>query len=202
MGSKSVDTKDEILKAASRLFANNGFDGVSMREISNEAGTSLNSIRYHFGSKDDLLANLLQQLCKSVYETPIRILETGAKTKEEFGLKLGLFLNEVLVQMISRKEIIKIAINDGHRVEGNHDYVPQQSKIIEYIKNAQAKKIVSPEIAPEMIGGVFMDRLLPQVLHADHLEKVFGTNISNPTYRKEWVDATLNLFLNGLYSRS
>ena len=46
----------QLLLAAERLFAEHGLAGVSLRQISIEAGSSNNSaIRYHFGSKDDLL---------------------------------------------------------------------------------------------------------------------------------------------------
>lgn len=46
----------QLLLAAERLFAEHGLAGVSLRQISVEAGSSNNSaIRYHFGSKDDLL---------------------------------------------------------------------------------------------------------------------------------------------------
>ncbi|MEB3982024.1 TetR/AcrR family transcriptional regulator [Mycobacterium sp. 663a-19] len=46
----------QLLLAAERLFAEHGVAGVSLRQISIEAGSSNNSaIRYHFGSKDDLL---------------------------------------------------------------------------------------------------------------------------------------------------
>jgi AcrR family transcriptional regulator len=46
----------QLLLAAERLFAEHGLAGVSLRQISIEAGSSNNSaIRYHFGSRDDLL---------------------------------------------------------------------------------------------------------------------------------------------------
>ena len=46
----------QLLLAAERLFAEHGLDGISLRQILIEAGSSNNSaIRYHFGTKDDLL---------------------------------------------------------------------------------------------------------------------------------------------------
>ena len=46
----------QLLLAAERLFAEHGLAGISLRQISIEAGSSNNSaIRYHFGSKDALL---------------------------------------------------------------------------------------------------------------------------------------------------
>jgi len=46
-----------IVLAAERLFAFHGIDGVSLRQISAEAGSSNNSaVHYHFGSKEGLIA--------------------------------------------------------------------------------------------------------------------------------------------------
>jgi AcrR family transcriptional regulator len=46
----------QLLLTAERLFAEHGLAGASLRQISVEAGSSNNSaIRYHFGSKEDLL---------------------------------------------------------------------------------------------------------------------------------------------------
>jgi AcrR family transcriptional regulator len=56
MSSPLPATALQLLLAAERLFAEHGLAGVSLRQISVEAGSSNNSaIRYHFGSKEDLL---------------------------------------------------------------------------------------------------------------------------------------------------
>jgi AcrR family transcriptional regulator len=52
----TATTALQLLLAAERLFAEHGLAGTSLRQISIEAGSANNSaIRYHFGSKDDLL---------------------------------------------------------------------------------------------------------------------------------------------------
>jgi AcrR family transcriptional regulator len=47
----SQPTKERILASAERLFADNGFDGVSMRGIAADAKAQLALIHYHFGTK-------------------------------------------------------------------------------------------------------------------------------------------------------
>ena len=48
-------TKQAVFNAAERLFALHGFQNVSVRDITAEAGVNLASVNYHFGSKDALL---------------------------------------------------------------------------------------------------------------------------------------------------
>lgn len=48
--------REQILLAAERLFAERGYDGVSLREIGVAAGSNNNSaVQYHFGTKAELV---------------------------------------------------------------------------------------------------------------------------------------------------
>jgi TetR/AcrR family transcriptional regulator, regulator of cefoperazone and chloramphenicol sensitivity len=47
-------TRDRILKTAERLFAERGFNGVSVRELAAAASVNIASIGYHFRSKERL----------------------------------------------------------------------------------------------------------------------------------------------------
>ncbi|MFQ5985340.1 MAG: CerR family C-terminal domain-containing protein [Alphaproteobacteria bacterium] len=51
-----------MLEAAGRLFALQGFDGVSTRTLAKAAGVNLSAITYHFGGKEGLYHAVLEQL--------------------------------------------------------------------------------------------------------------------------------------------
>lgn len=53
------ETRERVLDAAERLFAELGFDGVSVRDIAAEAGVTLGVVGFHSGSKDDLFRTVL-----------------------------------------------------------------------------------------------------------------------------------------------
>ena len=52
------DTRDRILDTAERLFAAHGFDGTSLRQITEAAAVNLAAVNYHFGSKEDLYSQV------------------------------------------------------------------------------------------------------------------------------------------------
>lgn len=55
-------TRETILAAAERLFAEHGLAGVSNRQISQEAGQGNNTaVSYHFGSKDGLVRAIVRR---------------------------------------------------------------------------------------------------------------------------------------------
>lgn len=51
----SATTKERILDAAERLFAEKGVDATSLRKVTGAAGVNVAAIHYHFGSKEELL---------------------------------------------------------------------------------------------------------------------------------------------------
>jgi AcrR family transcriptional regulator len=51
-------TRAAILDAAERLYAERGFSDVTLRDIVGAAGVNLAAVNYHFGSKDELIAEL------------------------------------------------------------------------------------------------------------------------------------------------
>jgi AcrR family transcriptional regulator len=51
---EAEDTRERILAAAQKQFAEKGFDATSVREITAEAGCNVASVNYHFGGKENL----------------------------------------------------------------------------------------------------------------------------------------------------
>lgn len=51
---------DVIYREASKLFAQRGYEGVSMREVADTCGITLATLYYHFSSKDDLHDEITQ----------------------------------------------------------------------------------------------------------------------------------------------
>lgn len=63
------DTRDKLIDAGEKLFAERGLSGVSIRELAKEAGTNSALISYHFGGKEGLYAAIIDKQF-----SPIRLL--------------------------------------------------------------------------------------------------------------------------------
>ena len=57
----SASTKERILTAAEALFAQRGFEGASLRQLTAAAGVNLAAVNYHFGSKDHLVEQVFKR---------------------------------------------------------------------------------------------------------------------------------------------
>jgi AcrR family transcriptional regulator len=69
------DTKQKILDTAERLFAEQGYDATSLRQIIAKAGVNLAAVHYHFGSKEELLDELVVRRAGPVNEARIALLD-------------------------------------------------------------------------------------------------------------------------------
>jgi AcrR family transcriptional regulator len=67
-------TKNLVFTAAERLFAVHGFQKVSVRDITAEAGVNLASVNYHFGSKDALLFEIFRRRTTELNRARARML--------------------------------------------------------------------------------------------------------------------------------
>lgn len=75
---KEAATKAQVLSAAERLFALNGFQNVSVRDITAEAGVNLASVNYHFGSKDALLFEIFRRRTAELNRDRARMLHEAS----------------------------------------------------------------------------------------------------------------------------
>jgi len=60
--------KQQILEAAERLFAERGFDAVSVRDITKLAKANVAAVNYHFGDRENLVLLVISRLVEPVIE--------------------------------------------------------------------------------------------------------------------------------------
>jgi AcrR family transcriptional regulator len=92
---KPADTKTRILDAAQKLFAQNGFDGTSLRDITSEAEANLAAVNYHFQTKESLIEAVIARLVEPVNEKRLALLEAAgpSPTLEQI---LNAFISPIL----------------------------------------------------------------------------------------------------------
>ena len=61
MAGVQFSTKDRILGAAEELFAQHGFAGTSLRQVTSQADVNIAAVNYHFGSKENLVNEVFRR---------------------------------------------------------------------------------------------------------------------------------------------
>jgi AcrR family transcriptional regulator len=74
--SPQSESKRRLLDAAEQLFAERGFDVVSVRDVTQLAKANVAAINYHFGTRDGLIAQVVARHLTPVNEERLARLET------------------------------------------------------------------------------------------------------------------------------
>ena len=61
-----MDTKNLILTTALDLFSENGFDGVSVRDIAKQVGVRESALYKHFKNKQEILDKIAEKMSEEV----------------------------------------------------------------------------------------------------------------------------------------
>ena len=81
-------TRGLVLKAAARLFRNQGYVGTTLRQIAEAAGIQAGSVYYHFKSKDEILAEILDvgiDKVQQAVEDRLSLLPANATAREKIA---------------------------------------------------------------------------------------------------------------------
>jgi AcrR family transcriptional regulator len=159
----SQDSRDEILKAATQLFAHRGFHETSMSEVAREARVSKALIFWHFKTKEELFVAVLNRLLEPYF---IDFAEEAAAMDERAQiLKLvESYLSFVRDNASSVRFFLAQMLHDPRLSEGLNEQVLQlyggyRSMLVELIASAQQKGICTRRSAPELAAAFLLSAL-------------------------------------------
>src|SRR5665213_4527914 len=79
---RKPNMREAILCAAEELFATNGFNAVSTRDIARAAGANPGSVTYHFKTKDGLLLEIYRRHCGPMNRRRIELLVAAMRVRD------------------------------------------------------------------------------------------------------------------------
>lgn len=100
------ETKEKILDAAERLFAERGVDAVSVRAVCEAAGVNLALAHYHFGARLDLIRDVLRRRLEPLNAerlNRLRTLELAAERAAQVRIDLDELLRAFVGPVVEMK---------------------------------------------------------------------------------------------------
>jgi AcrR family transcriptional regulator len=184
------ETKLKIFMVAARLIAEKGYNGVSMREISEHSAVSKPTIYYYFGSKEGIYKALL----RAGLEHSSQLLNEVKSQKISVKQKLIILIQNYFKQCQLHPEFMKFYFSLSNRLEElpfleefqkiadeNRETVIQV--IQEGIDSGEFGRSATAEFAAEIIAGVlghflwkqssFSENILSDKLAEDTIEFLF-----------------------------
>jgi len=92
----SYSTKERyyaILQSAETLFAERGYQGVSVDEIAKNAGVAKGLVNYHFGSKENLLVHVLSKGTSTLFAQLDSIISQKKSARDKIRAAIEIYLS-------------------------------------------------------------------------------------------------------------
>jgi AcrR family transcriptional regulator len=112
---ENQSTKIALLDSAQQLFAQQGFDGTSVRDIATQADANLGAVTYHFGTKLELYHAVIDRVSQPIRDrlsTPVPITGSALDGIETFFRATFAFLGEtpdiprlILQQLVTQRPL-------------------------------------------------------------------------------------------------
>ena len=193
---------DLIYRTAGKLFADKGFDSVSMGEIAEKCKMSKANLYHHFSSKNDLYEKIILRALQNTSD----ILDKAEQIDDTYIKKIKFTAKEHLNQLILNSQEYKLLARESSDL-GNKDRTPfsiglfQQnlSQMINLIEQAKKNKEIIEQcdsrilafqlISPNFSYLVFQ-RLFTQIFEElddtnyEHFSETLTENLLNGIVRK------------------
>ncbi len=88
-----INAKQDILRAADKIFGDIGFDAATTREIAEASGVNKALIHYHFKTKQGLFESVLDGYYERLGETLVKALQTEATLREKLAIMVDTYVD-------------------------------------------------------------------------------------------------------------
>ena len=196
-------TKEALLQAGTRLFASVGYDGTTVKDISERAGVNISLVSYHFQGKEGLYRAVLEQFGSARLSVAERIL-IAPSSVEEFKVRLHMFVDEMFHFMSEKPDfcsIIQREIDLGLPVAKdifNNTFLKIFDKLHQFFTVAKKEKIIRSDADP-LISASALHGCIIHMAKMDSLGKeIFGVSLREEPHRKKVVEQVVTIYVNGL----
>ncbi len=107
----AIDSRQEILRTAARLFQQQGYDATSMNDVAAALKLSKGGLYHHFQSKDEILFNLMNQAMDITQERVIDGVRDVADPEERLRM---LIRRHIEVVLSVRDREITVMLHENH----------------------------------------------------------------------------------------
>ena len=200
----SAMSREDILKNAFAAFAQQGYDGVSLRQLATACGVSDSLLTHHFSSKQQLWYEATDSVFAPLLGRLVVTLETIEA--DNVAQKLRRNLKASLTLMATEPAAIAFMFREGEgddeRAEHlrEHYLQPYMQRIRELFEAAQGQglmRLLSHEACSGMVLGVMRMLAIPGVYKHE-----LAPHLASPEKISAYVDEIVTIFYDGLMLNS
>jgi AcrR family transcriptional regulator len=153
-------TRDQLLSAAKRQFADKGFYGASIAQVAGEVGLTKQALLYHFKRKEDLYAEIMREISQRLLRFVEAAVQRTERPERQFeDVMLGLYATSREYPLDTRL-LVRELLDNQSRAETAKDWylLPLLSEIVAVLKRVPGFEKVSSAAAfcmvYQLIGSI------------------------------------------------
>lgn len=161
MKKRNKDKHQQIIDAATRIFARKGFFQARVSDIAREAGVADGTIYLYFDNKDDILISLFEEQMKAVLDDMIGKLAEETDPVEKLR-QFALAHLSLIEKNKNMAEIIQVELRQSSRFMKeykNERFAQYLDLIADIIEEGQQKGVFRPDIIPGIAKRAFFGAL-------------------------------------------
>ena len=191
-----LDVKTRLLDVGEAVFAEKGFDGVSVRQLTTAAGCNLAAINYYFGGKHELYGEVIRRLIYHVRDIRIAMVSEVIESRGD-----ELTLEELLMAFSSAFVEPLVGDNQGRRFFKIISWEMLRPVISKKVFVEEMVKPVVAQMAEALINLLpslsnkkvilCIESLVGQLMHTIHINQAFKDGTLEDFFIKD-----MNLMVN------
>lgn len=199
MKDSRASTKKQLMEAAAELFAERGFDGVSVRDITGRANVNLGALTYHFGTKERLFAEVISQKAEPLVQMGRSIVGSRKTPPEKLEEMLDAYAMYILHDEPALKCLFAEMVLGGRRLpRSTADIVTLRNRLFIEVVKQGIKGGYFRKVDLESAAWNFFGMMSAYILY-EPLAGAGGRKAPYPRpYVKRVVRAALDVFLSGI----
>ncbi|NLR89920.1 MULTISPECIES: TetR/AcrR family transcriptional regulator [Flammeovirga] len=166
------NNREHVLKVATKLISQRGFDGASTREIAQTAKVSQGMINYYFGSKEALLKEIITD-----FSSQIQNVVESLKNSENEGLEfLKLALRKFFKVSLMNRDLARI-MNVEEMMELRAEVITKNDEVANIVSNLFLDKIVegkkqgiyNADVDEELVVSFLVNALNDYIIRSERI---------------------------------
>lgn len=201
-GRKRKDSREKILRAATKEFAQKGIDGARVDSIAEASGVNKNMIYHYFGSKEGLFIVVLERMYETVRERQedlsIRDLPPADGMRKLIELTADVWIEMPEFQMLLNSENLHKARHVRKSKKITNMYNPLMETIRELLNRGEKEGAFRSGIDPVDLYISITALSAYYVSRRHTFEAIFKTKLMTPERirkRKETISDTILRYL-------
>lgn len=201
------DAKTKLIEAGVKLFAENGFDSTSTRDLTREAGINISLVSYYFGGKEGLYKYIIEDFATNVklkMDELITRFDQDDFSKDSLRQTISAMIDQFLELRVQYPYISRILgrekLNGMPHTKEMHTKIFFEigDRITGLIKKAQRKGYVRKDLNPDFFVCLLAESISAYLILHDCAEVMTDRCYKIPQQKEEFKEQLVKLFIDGV----